>query len=76
MSIDVFNGELPSVIQNPFKLECVTEIHMNYYLSWGRPRFNGSVGFENGNTTGEQKFVADNFVDLFCKIKQFCDELK
>lgn len=37
--------------------------------------FRGSVEFKKGNTTGEQKFDADSFDELYIEIANFCKTL-
>ena len=37
--------------------------------------FDAEVNFKNGNTEGTQKFVGENFLDLFNQIAEFLKRL-
>ena len=73
----LFGDTVPTVINDPFKSECIRAIHMhaNKSIFGGEIVFYGSVVFENENTEGEQKFKADSFDELYISIAEFCKSL-
>lgn len=50
---ETIKGEL-SVINDPFKSDCVTDILIRYYTGFNNPHWYAKVQFQNGNTSGEQ----------------------
>lgn len=73
------NEKLPSVLNDPFKKSSVTSIVVRYEDYWSRGNWEarGTVYFKNGDTKGEQKFIAPTFDEVVSKIKQFIEiELK
>lgn len=75
----LFGGNLPQSIRMPFDLKYITRIYMCVEESWftkGKFLVRGSVKFQNGNTTGEQNFEADNLSELYMKIQRFCESLR
>lgn len=63
------------IVNDPFKQRCIKEIHMHAFSSSvfdGKFVFFGRVVFENGDTTGEQKFNGKDLGDVFNKIAEFC----
>lgn len=74
---EIMGEQLPSIVENPFKKDCITNIRMfagrslfdnNWY-------FRGNVEFRNGNTKGEQKFEKNSFDELYIAIANFCKTL-
>ena len=68
-----------TIIQNPFKKECIKSIYLHAFR-WdgvfeGRIDFEGSVSFKSGNTEAEQKFKANSLPELYMQIQQFCESL-
>lgn len=74
---ELFGSTMPSVIENPFSKDCITNVSMraSKSLVYETFYFRGSVEFKKGNTTGEQKFEADSFDELYIKIANFCKTL-
>lgn len=75
----LFGGSrLPSDINNPFSVERIVGISINYGITLlgGTPYFRGSVEFKNGNTSAKQDFKGENLVDVFIKIRNFCENLE
>lgn len=74
---ELFGKTLPSVIENPFSKDCITNVSMRASKNLFNETFyfRGSVEFKKGNTTGEQKFEADSFDELYIKIANFCKTL-
>ena len=72
--------QIPSVVENPFSLKCITSIS-----TWASPsiwdkesgkwEYSATVRFKKGNTKGEQEIKGDNFTDLFTKLAAFCNSL-
>lgn len=65
------NETLPSVINDPFKKTKVVK-----FTTWCAKSilndswtYSGSLYFENGNTTGEQKFSGTSFDDVVSQMK-------
>lgn len=74
---ELFEKTVPSVIENPFSKDCITCVSMRASKSLLDETFyfRGSVEFKKGNTTGEQKFDADSFDELYIEIANFCKTL-
>jgi hypothetical protein len=68
--------QIPSIIKDPFKKNCVKRIYVNYQEDWGGKTWtaNGTVEFSNGNTKGEQKFLGTSFDEVVAQIKTFIEE--
>ena len=69
--------EALSELKDPFSSDCV--IKLSTYCSKsifdGRWSYNGTIGFKNGNTEGEQKFKADSLAELLKKMEAFVEGL-
>ena len=71
-------GELPSIIKQPFIQECITDINMRMHrncFNKNEVKFSATIYFENGNTRGEQEIEANNFFELYQKVYNFCMSL-
>jgi hypothetical protein len=70
-------GQLPAVINFPFKKEHVNYISINMWVSPnGKNTASGYVDFKNGNTSGRQDFTGDDIDIVALKIKAFINQLK
>ena len=64
--------KLPSVINDPFSKNCVTDItvyfrqHTFDKTKWSAT---GIIEFTNGSTSGKHKFTGDTFDDVVLQIK-------
>jgi len=68
--------KMPSILKNPFNKNSVKRIYVSFSEYSNRWSANGSVEFQNGNTTGEQKFTGQTFDDVVIQIKEFVKELE
>jgi len=68
---DNVTGKEISVIKDPFKKDCVTEVNIFFRIGWnGEHRWTGSVGFVNGNTAGRQDIpVSPTFEEAVANMK-------
>lgn len=75
--IETFNAK-PSVINDPFKKSCVTQVSLFGTKSFFGTGFNytGSVSFTQGDTEGKQKFTADSMDALYTKVSEFVKTLQ
>lgn len=66
-----------SIINDPFKPNCITNIWISYHNSgFGNPHWSGKVTFVNGKTTGEQKTNnVRNFEQVVVEMKQILDSI-
>ena len=67
-----------SGLNDPFKKECLKDISIFAHRSMFDPyhfSFSGTVGFQNGNTNGEQKFEGSSLDDIYNQIYEFCENL-
>lgn len=71
------NANNLNVIKNPFSKDNITGISivMGKNVFSGGFYFRGDVEFRNGQTQGRQVFNGDNLVDVFIKVKEFCESL-
>ena len=79
--IEFGKEKLPSILNDPFKKNCVTKI-----LVWCQESIwtsekdkweaNGCVYFRNNQTTGEQNFKGQSFDEVVIKIKEFLKTLE
>ena len=69
--------ECVSIVNNPFKKSCITNIKMSMWKGTltGDINIDGYVKFKNGATEGKQDFKASNLPELLMKIYKFCEEL-
>jgi ABC-type antimicrobial peptide transport system permease subunit len=70
--------KLPSIINDPFKKSKVKSIRVHYGekvfgIGW---HAYGVLEFQNGNTTGEQKFNGETFDDVVASIKEVLNQLE
>ena len=70
-------AKLPSVINDPFKKTLVKKITVSYQDFWGDGRWKatGYVYFQNGATSGDQKFEAATFDEVVLQMKAAIDNL-
>lgn len=75
--VELFGNDLPSEIKNPFKFECIEGIHIHYgkYPFSGKPYFDATIEFKQGNTNGSQKIEGKDLTDVFIKVMEFCKSL-
>lgn len=73
------NEKLPSVIKNPFGKTHIKSININYtrklFGEDGEWEAVGRLSFENGDTSGDQKFVAPTFDEVVMKMKACINQL-
>lgn len=69
------NEQMLSILKDPFKKACVTEVWVAARDLSDRPKFLGWVEFKNGNTTGKQDFKGESFDDVVRQIKLFIQDL-
>ncbi len=74
------NGSAISEFTDPFKSDKVDKVFLIIYPkgALGRsstPDIHATVSFKNGNTTGEQRIDADDFVTLVNKVRTFINGL-
>ena len=71
-------GELTEM-KDPFKKDNITEINFFYrrFNIFGDEvnKFNATIKFVNGNTSGEQRIEADTFPELYQKVIEFCERV-
>lgn len=71
------DGQSLSILNDPFKKECVAELHIHWYS--GKYSFSngisGSVEFKNGTTSGVQKFTGETIADIVQKMESFINSL-
>ena len=71
-------GELTEM-KDPFKKDNITEINFFYrrYNVFGDEvnKFNATIKFVNGNTSGEQRIEADTFPELYQKVIELCERV-
>lgn len=67
----------PSLVTDPFKKECVDQMHFHVYpnRNYSDP-CDGSILFTNGDTEGTQRFTAKTFYELVTKMQNFIDSLE
>jgi len=70
-----------SILNNPFKKECVTDISINYRMHTFKKvgYWYGYIKFKNGGTSGIQEFddyKSDEFKKLVTDIENFVKSLK
>lgn len=75
-----FGNENLSVINNPFNKNKIKRIYVSFSKSsWtsdnGKWFANGSIEFQNGNTSGEQKFDGETFDDVVLQMKAVINQL-
>jgi len=78
MDITHHTNKQVSIINDPFKKDCINEINISMDLSLFHPhsrRFRGYVKFKNGQTEGTQRFTGDDLADVFMKVKAFVETL-
>lgn len=70
--------EIPSIITNPFLGEHIEDIMMRTYRNSFSKQFTtyATIGFRNGNTSGEQRIEANNLPELLMKVYEFCQSLE
>ena len=79
--MELLNGENAiSILNNPFKKECVIDILIRYTISnfSGKGYWYGKVEFKNGNTQGLQEFIGytpEDFKRLVKDIENFVNTL-
>lgn len=68
---------LPSIINNPFSTNCVTEIRVSFRKGWFNDKWSahGHVDFQNGKTKGAQSFEGSTFDEVVAQIRIFIEEL-
>jgi len=75
--LNKITGTAPTPYQNPFQKD--NFVKANIYIYSGKGGFlqgiGGAISFENGNSSGEQKFNATSLEDLFVQMKAFTDAL-
>jgi len=69
-------SQLPSVIKDPFKKDCVT--HINLFMgNWGRGIWSGSVEFQNGKTSGKQEIEkTEDFDHAVRQLRELIESVK
>lgn len=68
--------QLPSALNDPFNKSSLESIMIYSRRTYrGQIIFVGSVDFQNGNTSGTQKFESSQFVQLVQKMEQFIQQL-
>lgn len=72
---DAIGESLPNCINNPFKKECIEEIHIHMFKRFNGCSFIGSIKFVNNGTEGVQRFEGKDLADVFIKIREFCVNL-
>ena len=75
---ELFGDTLPTLVKDPFKGGCIEAIHLHATKKLFGDGFNfkGTVEFKNGNTGGEQKFIANSLGELYTDIMNFCLSLE
>lgn len=63
------------IIDNVAKQEHIIGISINYLAGAFNDIFYGKVKFKSHDTTLEQEFKGSSLVDVFVKIKNFCENL-
>jgi len=73
---NIFENSSLSVIKDPFELDNIMEISTHSFIGFsGGWKHTGKVKFQNGNTTGEQKFQGSSVDEIYILIKQFVIDL-
>lgn len=72
------NESMPSELKNPFAPDKIKSIYVRYAYSGFSHNWQayGSIEFENGDTTGEQKFEGETFDGVVQKMKIFIENFK
>ena len=72
--------EIPSIISDPFKVECIESITIWIRKPlFARPgdgfKFEADVEFKRGDTEGKQTIHGIDLIDIYNKLKEFCENL-
>jgi hypothetical protein len=62
-----------SILQDPFKKDCVSSIDFTYRKFVNR--WDATVRFKNGNTGGHQEFTNPDFVSIVKEVEAFIKTL-
>lgn len=66
-----------SELNNPFTKSCVRKFSTHCFRTdFGGWHYRGSVGFQNGKTSGEQAFAAVDYASLLKQMELFVDSLE
>lgn len=70
-----------SIIKDPFAAECIDSIniwvHKPLFPKRGEIfRFEADINFKRGNTEGKQTIEGTDLIDLYNKLKDFCESLE
>ncbi len=79
LSAHIGKEKLPSIINDPFKKNRITSIIVNYSPNiFNREKWDatGYVDFQNGSTSGQQKFKTPDFDSCVIQIREFINSLE
>lgn len=67
-----------SIVKDPFNAQSMVmlSIYCGKSLFGGAWSYNATVGFQNGDTKGEQKFKGDSLKSVLLKVETFVAELE
>jgi hypothetical protein len=68
---------ITSALNNPFSKSKIVSIHIHIYTGHGGlvKDCRASIDFKNGNTSGEQKFIGEDFAEVAPQVQSFINKL-
>jgi len=66
-----------SELKNPFEKECISSVWFSISRKWDKTGWDmyAKIGFQNGETKGEQKLEAADFGTLVKRVQSFLEQL-